>query len=221
MIKAVFFDLFETLITEWDGDKKKAKHSTDGLGIEIKVFNKEWSSRREKRMDGTFEDCRSCLIEILRSQNIVVDERAIETFVKRRIQAKKVAFENIDKQIIRTLEEIKDTGVKIGLISNCAPEEVSAWEASTLSELFNDVVFSFKEKCAKPDEEIYKIALNNLCVLPEQAIFVGDGGSNELQGAMDAGIKAFHATWFQPTWKSDKIKEFPKLNTPSQVIDVI
>ncbi|WP_276516657.1 hypothetical protein [Fictibacillus nanhaiensis] len=41
MIKAVFFDLYETLITEWDGEQKKATYSTNILGLDKKIFKTE------------------------------------------------------------------------------------------------------------------------------------------------------------------------------------
>lgn len=56
MIKAVFFDLYETLITEWSGNQKKAVYSTDELGLDPKIFKAEWDNRRELRMNGTFPD---------------------------------------------------------------------------------------------------------------------------------------------------------------------
>lgn len=40
----------------------------------------------------------------------------------------------------------------------------------------------------KPDKQIYELAMQRLNVLPEQCLFVGDGGSNELYGAKSAGM---------------------------------
>lgn len=60
--------------------------------------------------------------------------------------------------------------------------------------------FSFTEGVAKPDPEIYLRALHRLGVQPEAAIFIGDGGDNELAGAEEAGLRAFRATWFLTRW---------------------
>jgi FMN phosphatase YigB (HAD superfamily) len=38
LIRAVFFDLYETLITEWNDNQKKAVYSTDELGLDHKVL---------------------------------------------------------------------------------------------------------------------------------------------------------------------------------------
>jgi HAD superfamily hydrolase (TIGR01509 family) len=87
--------------------------------------------------------------------------------------------------------------------------------------LFDDVVFSYEVKCAKPNPKIYKIACENINVLPKESIFIGDGGSNELYGATNIGMSAYHATWFQPVSISEKILDYPKLYKPSQITDIL
>lgn len=81
--------------------------------------------------------------------------------------------------------------------------------------------FSYKIKQAKPHSEIYLTACDHLKVSPKNSIFVGDGGSNELQGAAAVGMKAYQATWFQPSFISEKIFGFPKLQKPMQVVDLV
>jgi HAD superfamily hydrolase (TIGR01509 family) len=220
MIQAVFFDLYETLITEFKDGKKKATHSVE-IGVDQDIFKKEWRARKEQRMDGTFPDYRSCLIDILQSQGNPIDEKAIKKCVEDRVKAKSINFDSIDEGIISTIQKVKEMGIKVGLISNCATEEVAEWETCSLPQLFDDVIFSYKVKCAKPYPEIYLLACKNLNVSPEQSIFVGDGGYDELPGAFNAGMRAYHATWYQPAWKSKEITQFPKLDNPAQLIDVV
>ena len=40
----------------------------------------------------------------------------------------------------------------------------------------------------KPDRQIYNLAMQRLDVSPDQCLYVGDGGSNELYGAKSAGM---------------------------------
>lgn len=49
MIKAVFFDLYETLITEWENNQKKATYSIRELGLDVATYKREWAVRRERR----------------------------------------------------------------------------------------------------------------------------------------------------------------------------
>lgn len=221
MIQAIFFDLYETLITEWEYNKKKTAYSVDELGLDSDNYKNEWAARRDKRMDGTYPDHQNVLRDILKAHNKEIDESIIAEIHQRRVNAKSVPFHAIENEIIVTLQTIKEMNIKIGLISNCAPEEVEAWSSSDLADLFDDVVFSYKVKLAKPNPEIYLAACKNLGVLPEESIFIGDGGSNELPGASSVGMKAYQATWFQPSEISQKIKGYAKLKNPSEIIDIL
>jgi putative hydrolase of the HAD superfamily len=58
-------------------------------------------------------------------------------------------------------------------------------------------VFSFDVGLAKPEPEIYVEALRRLNAEGRHAVFVGDGGDDELVGAERAGLRAAHATWFR------------------------
>ncbi|MBS4199240.1 HAD family hydrolase [Bacillus sp. FJAT-49732] len=222
MIEAVFFDLYETLITEWENGKKKAEfHPANILGIDQAIFKSEWSKRKELRMDGSFPDAKSCLVDMFQALDKPINMDDIHTVIENRINAKTIPFQSIDKEIIRTIMQIKEMGIKVGLISNCAPEEVKAWEHSPLAILFDTVIFSYEVKCAKPRKKIYNTACANLNVLPEHSLFIGDGGSNELYGAREAGLIAYHAVWFQPLFISEKIAGFPKLKKPSEILSLL
>lgn len=155
---------------------------------------------------------------ILRSYGKKVEAEAIERVDQERVRVKKVPFEEMNPDVLDLLQALKGREVQLGLISNCAPEEVSAWKDCRLAKFFDDVIFSYQVKCAKPDPHIYKMACERLGVTPEESIFIGDGGSNELRGAAEAGMKAFHATWFLPEEISSKIYGYPKLKTPSNLL---
>lgn len=222
--KAVFFDLFETLISEYEDGKRKAPRSThfvERLGIEAKRFENEWRKRQEKRMDGTYADFPSVLREIFNELGHAVSDETIEKLHQERIHSKTTPFKTIDHRILSMLEQIKRLDLKIGLISNCTPEEVMSWQSSALAAYFDDAVFSYDVKAAKPDPAIYRIACDRMGVAPSDAFFIGDGGSNELNGAAGAGMSACHATWFIPEIRSQPITGYAKLAEPSDLIAII
>ncbi|MEN2766108.1 HAD family hydrolase [Ornithinibacillus xuwenensis] len=221
MIEAVFFDLYETLITEWENNQKKATYSIQELGLEEAVYKREWALRRNKRMDGTYPDHQSVLIDIMASQRLEVDQKTIEAIHQNRVRAKLVPFQNIDIAIIDMLMTLRRLRIRIGLISNCAPEEVEGWNTSMLAELFDDVVFSYEMRLSKPNPEIYEKACKNLNVSATNSIFIGDGGFNELEGATNSGMKAYHATWFLPKHLHDNITGYSKLYHPAQILEVV
>jgi putative hydrolase of the HAD superfamily len=218
MIKAVFFDLYETLITEWKNEKKKTVYSTKALGLNSKIFKQEWDSRREMRMDGTFPDHQSVLRDILSAHGRKVDPEVIERVHQERVRCKTVPFQEMHPEVIELLKLLKTLNIKLGLISNCAPEEVMSWNSCELPNYFDTVIFSYKVRYAKPSPQIYQIACERLGVNPHESIFVGDGGSKELYGARDAGMQAFQAAWFLPSNISEKNKDFPKLRTPMDLL---
>ena len=78
LIHAIFFDLFETLITEFENNQKRATYSIIELGLDEKSYKKEWAIRIEKRMDGTFQDHQSVLRDILRSLGKPINEHVTE-----------------------------------------------------------------------------------------------------------------------------------------------
>ncbi len=218
MIQAVFFDLFETLITEWEGNQKKATYSVEELGLDECLYKREWSLRRDRRMNGSFTDHQNALRDILHNNAKPINEDVIEMIHKQRVHVKAVPFDSINQDILTTLNKLREMNIKIGLISNCAPEEVAAWNTSPLATIFDDVIFSYQVKQSKPDAEIYLTACENLKVVPHDSIFIGDGGSNELQGAKDVGMKAYQASWFH---LGEQITGFPRLHKPLDVLNLV
>ncbi|WP_308639373.1 HAD family hydrolase [Paenibacillus silvisoli] len=216
-IQAVFFDLFETLITEFENGRRVSRRSYDYrtlLGIANEDFKAEWALRSDKRMNGHFASFREVVSDILDAKGLPVDEEALESLYQSRIQEKVLPFQRIQPDIVAMLEQLRGRGIRIGLISNCTEEEVTAWRHSSLAGYFDDCVFSFEVKCSKPDAGIYRLACERLEVKPEDCAFVGDGGSNELDGADRAGMRVFHAFWYNTYIQS----EYLKLGSPKELL---
>ena len=106
----------------------------------------------------------------------------------------------MEEPVLHGLRQIKSLGLRIGVISNCSVEEVEAWAACPLAPLLDEVVFSYQVGHVKPDPEFYLLACQRLGVSPDRALFVGDGGSDELRGATEVGMKAYAASWFVNRW---------------------
>ena len=91
---------------------------------------------------------------------------------------------------VETLARLKATGRTIGLISNCGSLIPLIWRGTPLAPLVDAPVFSCSAGLRKPDPRIYRLACELLAVLPEDCIYVGDGGDGELTGASRAGMDA-------------------------------
>jgi FMN phosphatase YigB (HAD superfamily) len=57
-------------------------------------------------------------------------------------------------------------------------------------------VFSYAAGCVKPEPRIYLDAINQLGVSPADALYIGDGGDDELAGAERAGLRVAQAGWY-------------------------
>ncbi|MBP3965115.1 HAD family hydrolase [Paenibacillus lignilyticus] len=216
-VKAVFFDLFETLITEFEQGKRMSKRNYDYsalLGLSNADFKKEWSLRQEKRMNGHFASYEEALKDIAQARDLQINEDSIRYLYQSRIEEKMLPFHAIRGEIMELLTELRSHPIKLGLISNCTEEEVTYWPESPISAFFDEVVFSFDTKCSKPDARIYELACERLHVKPEECVFVGDGGSNELEGASRAGMRVYHAFWFNTYVQS----EYSKLLSPTDLM---
>lgn len=84
---------------------------------------------------------------------------------------------------------------QLGIISDAftdARDKVRRWVSR---DLFDVLVFSAEEKVCKPDPRIFRKALRELDVDPEQALFIDDRRTN-VEGARQLGIHALHYQGF-------------------------
>ena len=188
MIKALYFDLFFTLIVPTYQNKDNE------FGI-LNLSVAEWENYAEN--DVLYKER---ALGLIASEEVIID-KIISTipFNVSRSQKEKVllaredrmksALQNVSIDIIDTLKSIKDKNVKLGLISNADVIDCKHWNQSQLSTLFDDAIFSCNVGMLKPDRRIFELAMNRLNVLPSECMFIGDGGSNELYGAKSVGMK--------------------------------
>jgi HAD superfamily hydrolase (TIGR01509 family) len=199
MINAVLFDLFETLITESPVRPTRASSLGRALGLEQEAFRVEWKAWRPRIVLGqlSFADA---LAEISKTLTGCVDTAAVQRIRQQRIREKAAAYARIDEEVMALISDLRRQGVGLAVMSNCFSEDVLAWSTCPLAREFQCTAFSFAEGVAKPAPEIYLRAVSRLGVEPATAVFIGDGGDNELTGAAHAGLRAFRAMWFVRNW---------------------
>jgi putative hydrolase of the HAD superfamily len=195
MIKAVLFDLYETLITEAHLAPTRASSLADALGLERQAYRAEWKARRPRIVVGelSFADA---LTEVSQTLAGTVDTAAVQRICRQRIREKAAAFAHPDDQVTTLITGLVRSGVGLGVVSNGFREDVLPWSDCSLAPAFQCTAFSCEEGVAKPDPEIYRRAMRRLRVQPETTVYIGDGGDNELNGAEQAGLRAFRAAWF-------------------------
>jgi FMN phosphatase YigB (HAD superfamily) len=154
MVKAVLFDLFETLVTESWTQPTRASSVGDALGLEGEAFRVEWKARRPRVVLGrlSFGDA---LTEISRTLIGSVDTAAVERVCEQRIREKAIAFAATDEEVSALISQLRGQRLSLAVVSNCFAEDVSAWPTWPLAREFQCSVFSFEARVAKPDPEIY------------------------------------------------------------------
>jgi HAD superfamily hydrolase (TIGR01549 family) len=117
-----------------------------------------------ERADGGADVC----LELLRAErgsvSVVPGARSLLAFLKRR-------------------------GVKLGLVSNLASPFREVVRTLGLEPAFDAVAYSCDEGVSKPDSRIYRLVLERLAVAPEDALFVGDNGPNDVRAPAALGFR--------------------------------
>jgi putative hydrolase of the HAD superfamily len=129
-----------------------------------------------------------------RQINPDIPEELIRQAAENRINKFRYALEHPLLEAVEVLARLKGMGKSTGLISNVFPMDICGWAGSPLKPLLDTVVFSCDVGLVKPEPEIYELCLESLGVKPEQSLFVGDGGADELKGARQAGLTPVLAT---------------------------
>jgi FMN phosphatase YigB (HAD superfamily) len=199
MLRAVVFDLFETLITESRTRPPGVSSLAPALGCERQSFREEWKAVRPAVMAGRVS-FRQALRDITARLGRPADESVLQRMCDDRVRTKEEPFAQIEPEILAMLERLGRRDVRFAVLSNCCAEDVCAWPRSALASYFECTVFSFEAALAKPDPEIYREATRRLRVDASEAWYIGDGADDELSGAEQAGLRAFRAVWFLKRW---------------------
>jgi 2-haloalkanoic acid dehalogenase type II len=91
-----------------------------------------------------------------------------------------------------TLSELKNRGLKLGLVSNGFKQDLDHILGELRLEKWFDAVVCIEScSCAKPDKQIFLYALDKLGIAFDEAVFVGDSIVQDYEGALGVGIKAY------------------------------
>lgn len=224
MIRAVIFDMFETLITHFaDGQSLyMAKQISKDIGISEEKFREIWDITDDDRTLGK-RKLEDVIEEILKVNNCYSIDLFEKIITKRRL-SKIECFEHIHPQIIPLFKTLKEMNIKIGLITNCYFEESDVIRNSIFINYFDSMCMSCEMGIKKPDTEIFQKCMKDLEVAPEECLYVGDGGSCELETAKKLGMHTLQATWYLKDGVNQPSKrkiEFLQADSPLEVISEI
>ena len=90
--------------------------------------------------------------------------------------------------VIATLAQLKDKGMRMGVVSNWPPTLDSTLEAAGIKQYFEVIAASGVVGYPKPHPAIFNVALSQMGVEPGSALFIGDKLSLDIEGAAAVGM---------------------------------
>jgi HAD superfamily hydrolase (TIGR01509 family) len=183
------------------------------MGVDQRTFDERWRATSRRRYLGSLEDAFAALGADPETAAALVQTRC------RQIRAALVPRDGV----VETLRTLRRRRIKLGLISVCDGSVPVAWPDGPLAPLFDCVVFSCDVGLEKPDARIYRLCLEELDVEPRFALFIGDGGSDELEGAERVGMRPILIcrNGQEPMWESAKRWRGQRIASIPEVLDFV
>ena len=229
MIKAVFFDLYHTLVRfEPPREELQAKALKDfGIDVTPEVFRRPLVTADEfiyqeiahTPLSKRSEEDKMALYA--RYQEILLKEAGIEASEQlilgllskmRQFNMKLVLFDDV----MPALTSLKNRGLILGLISNVDHDIAPLLDELGLPSLLQVVVTSQDAGFNKPQPEIFQEALRQAGVQASEAMYVGDQYQIDVGGANKAGMKGVlldRGDYFENT------TDCPRIQSLAQVVE--
>lgn len=103
---------------------------------------------------------------------------------------------HVNQKLITFINELKQSGYRIGLISNLGSGWFDTYVPKEVKVLFDDVVVSGDVGMVKPYPEIFELACARLEIEPTNSVFIDDIESN-CEGARNIGMTAINYETFE------------------------
>ncbi len=189
-LRSVVFYLFHTLVVPEDHLPEGFSYRQnviDLLGCEPSAFLAFWDETYMERETTPID-----LVDLVARFQDGEGREPLNTEQRRQLDrwfgvAKDEAIASPRPEVIELLRGLRPR-VSIGVLSNCYERETRRWSQSPLAQLVDVTVRSCDIGAMKPDIGPYRQVLQRLDVEAEHTIYVGNGGSDELAGARNAGF---------------------------------
>jgi putative hydrolase of the HAD superfamily len=202
MIKAVFFDLYQTLVRYQPSQEELEAEALKSFGFDVSperlrhpvlTANEHIYQQIAKRplSQRSREETMALYMEyqriVLKEAGIGAEEKVVLGLLGMMQQEKMdlVLFDDV----LEALDDLKKRGLKLGLISNIERDMSATLEKLGLSARLDIVVTSQDAGFTKPQPEIFRFALDKAGVKPDEAAYVGDQYQVDVIDSESAGMK--------------------------------
>lgn len=184
-IRAIYFDFGGVLVRTEDRQPRTTLAESLGLtyeGIESYVFGGGADGSSVKAMLGQ-------ITEEEHWQNVI---RHLNLPAGRFDEVREAFFagDRVDRQLVETLRRLQKD-YQVGLISNAWSGLRAYIESQQFDDAFHHMVISAEIGMAKPDERIYRHALEKFGVAAEESVFVDDFIEN-IEACRAIGMHGIH-----------------------------
>jgi len=227
MIKAVFFDLYQTLVRYQPSQEELESRALQNLDISVtaealrrpiltanefiyqQIALRPLSQRSREETIALYTEYQRI---VLREAGIKADEKTVLKLLGMMQQAKMdlVLFDDV----LPALDGLKKRKLILGLISNIEQDMTATLDKLGLSPRLNIVVTSQDAGFTKPHKEIFEYAVKQAGVLPAETVYVGDQYQVDVIGSNSAGLKGIlldRGEYYRETLDCPKIKSLKEL----------
>ena len=203
MIKAVFFDFYQTLGVWGESLRPRLQKITDRYGC--KIDWERYATARENLYadasgsDPTTHTLLGTMQEIIESYCEFVKELGVQEHVEQvtweLLQSEHSLFAasaaTLYDDTVPTLQHLRDAGFKLAIVSNWDTPLDPLTERLGIAHYFDIIVASHDARVlsAKPDPHIFNYTLAAVGVSAAEAVHVGDTYAADIVGARDVGIR--------------------------------
>lgn len=152
------------------------------------------------RCRGRVRDPYEMMRDVARGLDPGVSDSAIALAVEHRRRRVERGLIGVEPAFLSALDRVRAAGIATALVSDAGFDDIEAWHRSPLASRLDVTVFSCEVGVRKPDPAIYRCALQQVGVDARDALFVGDGGSDEHRGARAVGMRAVFVTRLLRQW---------------------
>ena len=203
MVKAVFFDFYQTLGVWGESLRPRLQKITDRYGCEIE-WDRYDTARGNLYAEASGSDPRTHdLLETM--QQIIESYRDFLAALGVRDYLDQMTWELLQSEhslfaadaatlyddTVPTLEHLRDAGFKLAIVSNWDTPLNPLTERLGIAQYFDIIVASHdaRVRSAKPDPHIFNYTLAAVGVSAEEVVHVGDTYEADIIGAKNVGIR--------------------------------
>ena len=184
-VKACLIDVYDTILAS--SYAERAAQLAQLSGVPLEQWSAAWLALSRARDEGAATMAQA-FGATLAACGIDPDPALVDRLVA--MDAELITSRTtVCPDTVPFLEAVRADGIRVALVSNCAPNTRPMLAAKGLLGLADAAILSCEVGVAKPAPEIYQIALTELGVLAVEAVFLDDQ-PRFCAGAAAVGIRA-------------------------------